>query len=79
MLHKVLPDVVFQFIFFICGQGKVYILRLLNGSCETGSLHTKITDFFPLLSHSALYFRCFVCYLHTSKLNYNEKANITID
>lgn len=35
-------------------------------SCETGSLYTKITDFFPLLSHSGRCFRCSVLHLHTS-------------
>lgn len=31
MLHKVLTDVLFLNFFFICGQGKVYILLLLYG------------------------------------------------
>lgn len=74
MLHKVLSDVLFlNFTVLFVNRVKSTYCCYSMGSCETGSLHTEITDFFPLLSLSALYFRCLGHYLHTSKLNYNGK------
>lgn len=77
MLHKVLPNVLCQIAHFL------FVDRLKSThwskskqSCEAGSLHTKITDFFPLLSHSGLCFRCPALHLHTTKLNCNGEQTL---
>lgn len=67
MLHKVLPN--FKLLFV--DRVKSTYWCDYKQSYEAGSHHTQTTDFFPLLSRSALYFRCSALYLHTSKLNCN--------
>lgn len=50
-----------------------------NQNYETGSHHSQITGFFPLLSRSALYFRYSAICLHTRQLKSNNKVHRTID
>lgn len=80
MLHKVTPCVLFETPHFL------FVDRLKsthwsdsNQNYETGSHHTQITGFFPLLSRSALYFRYSALCLHTRQLKSNTRVNMTID